>query len=183
MPSGYMIKTWNIATWVVRFITGGTDAVSALNTADARLTSHSVNEAEARHRRFVYEAFDPRKYPLVSKGGAPTGGENLVWTLYCAERRAEELDLCQTLFDKLRIMRKSASLRSKKNHEKDAMLRRYLFGHWIVRLTTGIYHEKPAPIFLCSPRSPLFDLCSDNELGKLFDRVLSGKGIPSSKSA
>ena len=183
LPSGYMIKTWNIATWVVRFITGGTDAVSALNTADARLTSHSISEAEARHRRFVYEAFDPRKYPLVSKGGAPTGGENLVWTLYCAERRAEELDLCQTLFDKLRIMRKSASLRSKKSHERDAMLRRYLFGHWIVRLTTGIYHEKPAPIFLCSPRSPLFDLCSDNELGKLFDRVLSGKGIPSSKSA
>ena len=45
----------------------------------------------------------------------------------------------------------------------------------MLRLTTGIYSPKPAPVFLASIDSPLVDLCEDKNPGKLFDRVLSGK--------
>ena len=178
LPSGIIVKNWHIATWVVRFITGGTDAVSSANTDGQRLSSHQLNASEERHRRFVYDAFDPRSYPLVG-ARPPTGGENIAWHLYCIERREEELALCRILFAKLRLIKSRAS---GKAESKQAIVRRYLFAHWVVRLVTGIYHEKPAPIFLASPDSPLVELCRDGELGKLFDKVLSGKKIsPDSK--
>lgn len=173
LPSGIIVKNWHIATWIVRFITGGTDAVSSANTDGQRLSSHQLNASEERHRRFVYDAFDPRSYPLVG-ARPPTGGENIAWHLYCIERREEELALCRILFAKLRLIKSRAS---GKADSKQAIVRRYLFAHWVVRLVTGIYHEKPAPIFLASPDSPLVELCRDGELGKLFDKVLSGKKI------
>ena len=174
LPSGMMTRNWKISTWIVRFITGGTNAVSSMGGDSARLGAHVINSAETRHRRFVYDAFDTHTYQLASGSRPPTGGQSIVWHLYCIERREEELCLCTILYRNLRALA-SSRLANRKPDKQNAMLRRYLFGHWVLRLTTGIYSPKPAPVFLASIDSPLVDLCEDKNLGKLFDRVLSGK--------
>ena len=96
------------------------------------------------------------------RGSDPPGAENIVRKLYCIERREEELDLCTQLFHNLCVVK--GALHNKPGTKVHSPLRRYLFGHWVVRLVTGIYHAKPALTFLASPESPLLDLCADGQL-------------------
>ena len=54
---------------------------------------------------------------------------------------------------------------------------RYLFAHWLLRLVTGIYTKEPETMFLMSPDSHLVELCGNDELGPLFEKILSGKAV------
>ena len=122
----------------------------------------------------IYMAFDPRVYRMPA-AERPTAGMNLVWTYYCTERRDEELHLCRLLFSKLYQMKSTSSLGSVAHRNK--LVVRYLFAHWLLRLVTGIYSKEPEPMFLMSPESHLLDLCGNDALGHLFEKILSGKAV------
>ena len=174
LPSGAMAKGWHVATWMVRFIIGGAAAVSLSASAKDLLEMHALSIAERRHVDLVYMAFDPRVYKMPA-AERPTAGMNLVWTYYLSERRDEELHLSRLLFTKLHQIRQRSALGTAAHRGK--LVVRYLFAHWLLRLVTGIYTKEPETMFLMSPDSHLVELCGNDELGPLFEKILSGKAV------
>ena len=181
LPSGVKVSSWHVATWLVRYILAGPEGLAESSTEAQRAQSFVLARAEQRHRQFIYDAFDPRAYPLAAKGvRAPAAGESYVWYLYCIERREEELHLCRVLWERMGQISESKKVHTQ-DHVRIKIVKRYLFAHWMLRFMTGIYAEKPDPLFLASPESPLVELCDKDELGGLFDRVLAGKALSSTK--
>ena len=143
-----------------------------------------VNSAHKRILEAIDAAFDPRTCKRPTTGAMPTSGESMVWKLYCMERWEEERQLASivhNLADKL-----SSGIKGQlKNEQPSKVAQRFIFAHWVLRLTSGIWAtEQPVyPLFIASADSPLIDMCRyktwPGSKAVLFDKILRGAALKS----
>ena len=133
----------------------------------------------------IDDAFDPRTCKRPTRGPPPTAGESMVWKYYCMERWEEERALAE-IVNKLALdLNDGIGLNPMKSEKTAQVARRFVFCHWTLRLTSGIWaRSRPAyPLFLASPDSPMIEFCrGKSRAGSkalLFDKIMRGAALKS----
>ena len=166
-PTGAHKSTWGRAVVLARYAIGGTAVLSPSLSEKQRLAAMSFDRAELRHSNFIARGFSLHNYGTPLQ---PSASGEVLWALRAYERLSEETRLKALLY---RTVRELADKHS------EAVARRYLFCHWLVRVvsTLGRLHDWK-PTFLCSTESPLVKICLDSgtySLALVLDRALKGK--------
>ena len=172
LPSGAKVRGWHAATRFVRYILGGSAAVSTRLTDKARRKAIRIQTCIDKYYLCLTQAFDGYTY---HPGGlaCPTAGEAMVWKYYLIERLAEERHIARILFEKVQEIGAA--------HGVNVAVR-FLFCHFLLRLITGLYAEvngkPPMPLFVASAESVVLDICKDQgprSQAGLLDELLKGK--------
>ena len=181
--SGETKPVFTRLTWIARMAIGGESAVSIGTTKDNKTATRLYGALDTRkaivyHKLLIQQAFSVAEFPFPRREHEPPAdsADVCLWNLYLAERRSEETELCEILFNNLQKLHQTAGKGSRETAT------RFHFLHWFLRLRTFLPvfqrgNDLFERVWIGSITSPLADMAigkEDVEFCQVLQRCLKG---------